>query len=68
MTLEEMRTLDREWLSPKEVASVLGCNAQGLRVWAKQCPEQLGFPVIIVKSRVKIPRKPFLTYLTGRCE
>lgn len=66
MTLEEIRAIDREWLSASEVAGVLGCDPQGLRVWARQRPEQLGFPVVVLEHRIKIPRRAFLAYMTGK--
>lgn len=63
MTLDEIRNSTKEVLTPAEVAPVLGCDPQGIRVQARTAPEKLGFPVIIIKSRTKIPRVPFLRYM-----
>ena len=63
MTLDDLKRLDREFLTPAQVAEVMGCDAQGIRVWARQRPEGLGFPVCLVGSRVKIPRVPFLRFM-----
>ena len=63
MTLDDIRKIDREYLTPAQVAEVLGCDPQGIRVWARQRPEGLGFPVCLVGSRVKIPRVPFLRFM-----
>lgn len=63
MTLEEIKALDREYLLPREVAEVLQCDVQGLRVWSRQRPEALGFPVTIIGSRIRIPRIPFLRHM-----
>ena len=65
MTLDEIRSLDREYLVPAEIAPVLGCDAQDIRVQAKQHPERLGFNVAVIGSRVKIPRRAFVTWMEG---
>ena len=66
MTLDEIKALDREYLVPREVASVLGCKPYSINVWARECPGELGFPVIKIGSRVKIPRRAFVGYMEGR--
>ena len=63
MTLDEIKASDKSVLTPAEVAEVLGCDAQDVRIQARLAPEKLGFPVIIIKSRTKIPRIPFLRFL-----
>ena len=65
MTLDEIRSLDREYLFPAEIAPVLGCDPQDIRVQAKQHPERLGFNVAVIGSRVKIPRRAFVTWMEG---
>ena len=66
MTLDEIKASDKSVLTPAEVAEVLGCDAQDVRIQARTAPERLGFPVIIIKSRTKIPRLPFLRYMSGQ--
>ena len=66
MTLDQVRAIDREYLLPSEVAKVLGTTGQGIRVWARMRPRELGFPIIIVGNRVKIPKAGFLSYMEGR--
>ena len=56
MTLAEMMTSDKVFLTPAEVAPVMGCNPQRIRVMAAQAPELLPFPVVKIGSRVRIPR------------
>lgn len=63
MTLEEIRASDKPFLTPAEVAGVLAADAQSIRLQAREFPEALGFPVICVGNRTKIPRKPFLRFL-----
>ena len=65
MTLTEIRESTKAFLTPAEIAEVLGCDPQDIRVAARQSPERLGFPVTLIGSRTKIPRVPFLKYVEG---
>lgn len=65
MTLEEIESMDALTLTPAQVASVLNCDPQVVRLSAKNRPDLLGFPVICVGNRVKIPRIPFLRFVKG---
>lgn len=62
MTLDEIRASDKTFLTPADVAGVLAADAQSIRLQAREFPEALGFPVICVGNRTKIPRKPFLRF------
>lgn len=66
MTLDEIRALDREFLTPAEIAPILGCDPQDIRVTARQRPGTLGFPIAVIGSRCKIPRMAFLKWLDGQ--
>lgn len=63
MTIKEIRSLDREMLTAVEVAPIIGADPHLIRYQAHEKPEALGFPVIVVRSRVKIPRIPFLRFI-----
>lgn len=63
MTLKELAELDSEILTPTQVAPILGVNPQTIRVMAATNPAALGFPVIVMGSRVKIPKVPFLHFM-----
>lgn len=63
MTLAEIRASDKVMLLAKDVAPVLGCDPHSIRIQAREYPEQLGFPVVVIGNRTLIPRKPFLAYL-----
>lgn len=63
MTLDEIRNSTKNVLTPGDIAEVLNADPQDIRVQAQMAPEKLGFPVIIIKSRTKIPRVPFLRYM-----
>ena len=63
MTLEEIRASEKPVLIPTDIAPVLGCDPQWIRDTARQVPHALGFPVIVIGARVKIPRLPFLRFM-----
>ena len=65
MTLDEIRGMDREFLTPAQIAPILGCDAQDVRVAARQRPELLGFAVCVIGSRVKVPRRAFIRWMEG---
>lgn len=63
MTLTEIINSTKETLTPGDVAPVLNCDPHSIRVQARDCPERLGFPVVRVGSRTKIPRQQFLRFM-----
>lgn len=65
MTIEEIKASQKAYLIPADIAPVLGCDPQAIRFMAAECPERLGFPVIRMGSRTKIPRIPFLKFMIG---
>lgn len=64
MTLEEIERCDKEVLVPKDIAPILGCCAYNINIQAqedaKNGTNSFPFPVIVIRSRVKIPRRAFL--------
>lgn len=65
MTLQDIKQMDKDVITPAEAAQVVGCDPQLIRLEARERPENLGFPVIIVRSRIKIPRMAFIKYMEG---
>ena len=65
MTLEEMKRSDKLFLTPEEVAPVMGSDPHTVRCTARQRPELLGFPFTFSGNRMKIPRLPFLRWMGG---
>nr|DAQ52686.1 MAG TPA: excisionase [Caudoviricetes sp.] len=63
MTVSEIQAANKPYLTPVEVAEVLECDPQAIRLAARDNPGQLGFPVVRVGKRTKIPRIPFLRFL-----
>nr|DAP79810.1 MAG TPA: Pyocin activator protein PrtN [Caudoviricetes sp.] len=66
MTIEELKQMDVNLLTPAQAAEVLGISAQSIRVCARQRPDLLGFPVMVYGSRVKVPRLPLIDFLEGK--
>ena len=68
MTLQDIKQMDKDVITPAEAAQVVGCDPQLIRLEARERPENLGFPVIIVKSRIKSPRVAFIRYMEGNLD
>lgn len=68
MTIQEIRDSDKMWLTPTDIAPVIECDPQAIRIQARTRPELLGFPVTVLGTRTKIPRVPFLAYLDGKLQ
>ncbi len=64
-TLEDLEALPGEFLTCKQVAPILGAKEANIHMQAMDAPYMLGFPVIIIKSRVKIPKKSFVKFMRG---
>ena len=64
VTLQEIKESDKIWLTPAEVAPVIGCDPNKIRETAQRNPALLGFRVTVVGTRIKIWRKPFLEFLS----
>lgn len=65
MTLESVKFMTAEVITPAVASELLGCDPQWLRIAARTRPDLLGFPVIVMGSRVKIPRRAFIRFLEG---
>lgn len=65
MTLQDLKMLDKEIITPAVAAQVIGCDPQYIRVAARQCPKNLGFPVIVMGTKTRIPRLAFIKFLEG---
>ena len=63
MTINDLKNSTAIFVKPADIAPILGCDAQSIRRQAKQDASQLGFPVICLGSRIRIPRTRFLEYL-----
>ena len=63
MTLAEIKASPETWLTVSDIAPVLECDPNVIRRQAQADPSKLGFPVVVLCSRVKINRKGFLRFM-----
>ena len=63
MTLKEIAAMTTATITPAIVAKATNGDPQYIRDAARDCPERLGYPVMRLGSRTKIPRIPFLRYM-----
>lgn len=63
MTLEEMKTSTKVFLTPADVAMLLGSDPHTVRCSAREQPDLVGFAFTMVGNRMKIPRVAFLRWL-----
>ena len=59
MTLQDIKQMEKDIITPAEAAQVVGCDPQLIRLEARERPENLGFPVIIVRIRQGIHQGVF---------
>ncbi len=65
MTIEDIKKMTKEILTPVEVAQILQCDAELIRFQARKDISSLGFPVSVMGSRIKIPRRAFIKWIEG---
>lgn len=66
-TLQEIKETAacKEMLTPKDVAGFLGCDPYSINLQAQRDPTKLGFPVVVIGTRVKIPAAAFVRFCEG---
>lgn len=65
VTLDSIKVMDKEMLSPTMVAKIIGCNPYYITLQARKDPTLLGFPVHVHGSRTQIPRRAFIKFMEG---
>ena len=68
MTIQDIKEMRKEVLTPGDIAPILGCDPNVIRYQASQDIKQLGFPAAKIGTRVKIPRTAFIDWFEGRSE
>ena len=61
--IDQIRASKAITISCVEASKVLRCKPMSLHLAAKESPQSLGFPVIMIGNHLKIPRLPFLRHL-----
>ena len=62
MTIEDIKKSDKEILTPSDVATVLGCDPNTIRLQAKADILSLGFPAAKIGTRIRIPKAGFVNW------
>ena len=57
--------MDKDILTPADVAPLLGCHPSTIRWQAEHDVKQLGFPCSRIGTRTKIPRLAFIAWFEG---
>lgn len=65
MTISDIEAMDKPFLLAADVAEFLKMKPQNIRCQAHADPSKLGFPVIVVGTRVRIPKDAFIKFLKG---
>lgn len=69
MTLEEIRQSEKTMLTPADIAAILGCEPYAINIQVKEDiangTNSLGFAVVKIGNRVKIPREAFIKFMEG---
>jgi len=63
MTMNELINSDKTFVLAADIAPILGCTAQSIRVQARNDPAKLGFPAVVIGTRILIPRQKFMEFL-----
>lgn len=62
--LEEIKRMDKPFITPQQAARVIGCDPMYIRLTARGSnPESLGFKTTVMGTRTHIPRIPFIRYV-----
>ena len=64
-TLEDVRAMAEDMLTPAIVAEVIGCNGFTLGRMAHDEPEKLPFPSICIGRNTYFPRSGFINWADG---
>ena len=65
-TLDEISALQTDFLTCRQVSGILHADPYTIHMQATDRPELLGFPVIVMRRRVKIPRLAFVAFMKGK--
>lgn len=64
-TLEDVRRMDVDVLTPAIVGEVIGCSGFTLGRMAQEEPEKLPFPCICIGRNTYFPRSGFINWMDG---
>lgn len=65
LTLDQVRSLETEVLTPALAAKYLGITPYSINLAARNDPDLVGFPLFLSGNRVKIPKAGFISWAEG---
>ena len=65
MTFEELKQSNKEFVVAADIAPIVGCGQYALYLTARDHPERLGFPSMVMGKRVRFPRRAFIKWVEG---
>lgn len=65
ITLDDLRSIDREFITPVIAANILGCDPHYIRLTAGRLRRSWGTNVTRIGRNTKIPRIGFIRFLEG---
>ena len=63
ITIQDLKKMTKPMITPNEAAQIIGCDPHFIRLQARVDPGKLGFPVVVLNTRTKIPRLPFIRFV-----
>ena len=66
MTIEDIKNLDKDILTPNDIAPLLRCDPNLIRYQASKDVNSFGFPVCKMGCRIKIPKQAFINWFEGK--
>ena len=67
MTWAEIKKSDKLILTAQDVAPILQCDPQTLRISARDQKELIGFNCSVIGQTLRIPRLAFIRWMEGEC-
>lgn len=68
MTLNEIESLQKDFLIPSDIAPLLRVHQYSISLQARADPAKLGFPVVVVGNKTLIPKAAFIQFCRGRTQ
>ena len=65
-TLSDIENIESDCLTPQQVSDILKVSNKTFLKAALSDHNDLGFPIIKVGQRIKIPKEPFLKFMKGK--
>lgn len=65
MTIADIKSMPRTYLTMNDICTLIGIRPDTLLFQARTDPSRLGFPVCVAGDTVRIPKGAFLDWLLG---